>query len=294
MKKFKFISLMIAALSLGFGFTSCEEDLLNEDEEGGAATISIDASADKTQVEVGEDIVVSYDVLISDNKLESIELREGDNLIGAVQDGFDDTRRDAGEITYNATEAGDFVLSLYVVDNKGNSKTSDINITVLEAGGEISEFTAILMGAQSNTDEGSYLDANTGNTYMQSDAESNQSLIDVIYYYGSANKATFAAPNNELVDGTGANALSLTAAFSTKNATKFTKTTLDASDFDAIVNDATIVSEADGLSDSDATDVAVGEVVAFKTQGGKSGLIKVVELEAINTGTITIAVKVQN
>jgi hypothetical protein len=279
---------------LGFGFTSCEEDLLNEDEEGGAATISIDASADKTQVEVGEDIVVSYDVLISDNKLESIELREGDNLIGAVQDGFDDTRRDAGEITYNATEAGDFVLSLYVVDNKGNSKTSDINITVLEAGGEISEFTAILMGAQSNTDEGSYLDANTGNTYMQSDAESNQSLIDVIYYYGSANKATFAAPNNELVDGTGANALSLTAAFSTKNATKFTKTTLDASDFDAIVNDATIVSEADGLSDSDATDVAVGEVVAFKTQGGKSGLIKVVELEAINTGTITIAVKVQN
>ena len=164
------------------------------------------------------------------------------------------------------------------------------SFTVISGAGNIVRFTAVLMGAQAST-TGSFLDANTGNVYTQADANDNQELIDVIYYFGSSNAATLCAPNDETVNG-GAGNLALCESWTTHNATTFGSSLFTIAEFDAMTDDSQLLSIAN-LTNSKATDLAVDNIIAFETVDGKKGLIKVSDLISATDGTITIDVLMQ-
>lgn len=154
------------------------------------------------------------------------------------------------------------------------------------------EFTAILLGAQQNA-EPSCLDVNTGVRYSISDnnTANNSAVIDILYYYGTQNNATLAAPNDPSVNGTGTNSFNWTGegtGWNVQNATKFAISSLD---YSTVTKEQ--INDITGLSASLAKTLALGNVVAFQTSEGKKGLLKVTALVTGATGTITIAVKIQ-
>lgn len=281
MKKFRFFSLMIAALGLGFGFTSCEEDLLGED--GEASTIQITANVDKSEVVVGDDITVSYDVIISQNKIESIELSANGASVGSVMDGFDTDRQHEGTFTYTTEEVGDLTLTLKVTDNKDNPKTETIDVTVIEAPGEINNYSAVLLGNQ-DAEAGSSFSTSTDERFTISQAKANASKVDFIHYRGATNGAAIASPDG---DGVAEFNVFDTANWSTLNSTRFKSADVD---FDAIADDGPIVPAAEGADLKEATNLSVGDVFAFVTEAGKKGVF---EVSAVTDNDITIEVKVQ-
>lgn len=179
----------------------------------------------------------------------------------------------------------------FEVDDKDATGSESVQFTVTAAAATISNFTAVLMGAQGNSTVGSFLDAASGQVYLQSDAANNQEKIDIVYYYGSTNMATICAPNDPTVGG-GTGNLTLCEGWATTNATLFGTSTVTATDFDAMTDDSTI-SGLSGMDQSKMTDLKANDVVAFETADGKKGLFKVAALTTGSDGTITIDVKVQ-
>jgi len=186
----------------------------------------------------------------------------------------------------------DVTIQVEATDADNQTTSRNFEITFIGGGNAISSFTAVLMGAQSLLTTGSALDADAGTVYKLDDAATNAAKVDILYYYGTTNLATFAAPNDETVNGVAANAFNWTNNWSVQNATKFGVSTLSTTEFDAIADDSELATIA-GLAASKITDLGVDDVLEFITAGGKKGALKVTAITTGASGTITINVKVQ-
>ncbi len=290
MKKLNLFLLGLGALGMVQTFNSCTEDVTHP-----APSVSFDqaspvvlgagvTSATVTGTIVAEAELESVTFTIATSGGETSPAPITDFSSGAVITS-DDVNYTFSYVLNDITENTTFTVR--ADDKDGQHTSSSIEIQV--AG--INTYTAILMGAQGNATYGSFLDADEGDVYLIAQAEAHSELIDVVYYYGSTNLATLTAPDDVTVNG-GAGNLSLCVDFTTKNETRFTSSSLTAAEFDDIDSGAEIASLS-GFSESKITDLAVDDVIAFETEGGKKGLIKVADMETGSGGTITIDVKVQ-
>jgi len=186
-------------------------------------------------------------------------------------------------------------LKITVTDKKTNvtSETFTLNPFI-----SINTYSATLLGSLYNNTVGSFYSTSNGLVYTVNTAATNSSLIDLIYYYSGGNGATIGAADDSNIN----TAYPSTVSWATKNKTRFTTTSITASTFDAIVNDATI-DALSSISDTKVIGLAEGNVFAFKTEAGKKGLVKITSItKGLNTvtqqqdfqfGTIEIVVKVQ-
>lgn len=196
---------------------------------------------------------------------------------------------------YNAPASGEEKFTFTLTDAAGETAVKIINVTVVAPAGPITSITnVILLGAQSNLTDGSFLDAHTGDVYKQTQAISNSAAIDMIYFYGTNttlnNNATLAAPNDATVNGTSGN-LSMAVGMNPQNATKFTTTSITTAEFDAMTDDSSF--PATVTADSKANNLAANDVIAFQTADGKVGLIKVKTITGAAAGSMTIDLKIQ-
>lgn len=188
------------------------------------------------------------------------------------------------------------VWSFSTKDAAGNQKEE--SITVTGDFGPINSYTAILMGAQTNTTNESFLSLhdNQATLYMQAQAFQNQAKIDMFCYYETAqsakNKMSLASPGSNLSGFFGS--ATSPENYTIKNLTKFAKTTYTAADFDSVKTDAILFS---GFNSSLHTDKAnaleVNDVYAFRTQSGLIGMFKVLEVNGDASGTLKIDIKIQ-
>lgn len=192
------------------------------------------------------------------------------------------------------TDVESWVLT--VTDIAGNSTNKTITIT--GEFGEIDSYTTILMGAQDNVTDKSFLSLsnNAATTYYQAEAFEHQADIDMFCFFEntpeSQNMMSLAAP------GTGITGIFSGATspenYTIKNTTYFVKTTLTAAQFDGVDNDAVILDSYDPDNKfRKAKILTVGDVYSFKLQSGKYGLFKVIAVDGEETGTLEIAIKVQ-
>ena len=253
----------------------------------------------------------------SENKLKEVSFsvisNKGEKAFGATITTFTNTSSydfqtvvdsaslaTAGVVLDSVDQVNGITIKVTVTDLKALVTTGNFTLTFTPepsqpSGGDIKTHTATLLGDQGNSKDGSYYATSTNSVYLYANASSNSSLIDMVYYYGSDNLATLAAPNDPTING-GGNNLSLGTILKPQNTTIFRTTNLTPSDFDLINNDATFKT----FSGADLTRVnklKVGDVIAFKTVTGKVGVIKVTKLVAgtsgVTDGSITIIVKVQ-
>lgn len=130
-----------------------------------------------------------------------------------------------------------------------------------------------------------------GTVFSYSDGKDNASLqqkADFVYYYVSS--ANIAAPSEVPSNINGGYS-----EWSTLNQTMFYSVDVTTSQFDAMTDDELIMEKVTGTSTNVAEDLAVGDVVGFKTSAGKMGMFKVTDLQAgYDIGDyIKITIKVQ-
>jgi len=189
------------------------------------------------------------------------------------------------------------IITISVVDD--SNQTTDVTFTLtVKATVAISEYSATLLGGQTNATEPSFFNAIDGTTYLLGDFLNTHSMhTDILYFFGSTNQATLAAPDDSDADiafGTG----TITAA-PTLNATRFVVSDLTAAQFDEILFDHEILAQSfDAGGASKANQLAVGNVLVFQldaARGSKFGLVKVVAIEGTSgvDRSITIDTKIQ-
>ncbi|MCF8373978.1 MAG: hypothetical protein K9H64_20305 [Bacteroidales bacterium] len=300
MKKINFLFMLMLALTVGI-FTSCTDD--ETDPPTVVATLQgTPTYAPGTSVTYHLVIAANEDLVDfwAEESTTSLPLSDIENVdpIDAFEEGdlvnfSKNLNKVEFDYTYHipATVGANTEITIgFEVNDKKSMTTETVTFTVVSGAGEISRFSAKLMGAQSNA-EGSYLDASSGSVMVQSVADNAQGTIDIVYYYGNTNKATICAPSDVSVNG-GTGNLSLCAAWFTKNATTFGASAVTETEFNGMTDDAMLSSIA-GLSATKMTDLAVGDIFAFTTADDKNGLVRVTALTPDATGTITIDVVIQ-
>jgi hypothetical protein len=306
---FKNALLLGVAISTLF-FTACDSET---EMPLGGPSISVTTTPSDATVEVNEafSFVATVNAAAGFNTLRIESFTEaGGGTIDLTGYKSEYTRNDLG-LDAGATSAtveftplslpiaGEFTIRLLAVDEAGETGSLDIALSITSA--PISNYTAVLLGAQGNAEAG-FFDALKGERYgfaAARDASGTAgSVIDFAYYYGNTNKNTIAA-----IDDAGLNSvyssvnLPISGVFGTRNATRFRVTNLSPGDFDAINNSAGLVEAADSELNvnTSSTQLSVGSVIAFELdadRGGYVGLVKVTQINDTNgNGTITVEVK---
>ncbi|HLN54156.1 MAG TPA: hypothetical protein VK212_10645 [Lentimicrobium sp.] len=289
----KILTLLGISLFLIVSFTNCSKDeeagspTMTFKNETGYITQNTTASYGDTLLfginanSNGEDNLVKFTVSVNNQLLL-------DSTINSQTFAFD---------FYTIKSAADVeAWTMTITDVAGH--TASLSATITGEFGEIDSYTTILMGAQDNVDVESFLSLadNHATTYMQAAAFEYQDKIDMFCYYENTpehqNMMTLGSPGSNIT-GIFSGATS-PENYTTKNLTYFVKTTLSASNFDAVQNDAWVLASFDPENQfKKAKVLTAGDVYAFKLQSGKYGLLKVIEVTGTETGTLEIGIKVQ-
>jgi len=179
---------------------------------------------------------------------------------------------------------------LEVTDKFSNSASLELPIKLVQK--PTTKFNAITLAAPaSDNSSESFFSANTGLVYSVTQVNSSADIpvnIDFGYFYTDSEKSSFTGPANfpTNIYNVGPNGEN----WSPLNVTNFRRTSLSGLNFDALDEDSQ--SEIDAAYDDSTsgtelviTNLAEGEVVAFKTSsnkltGSKRGLFKVVSITA--------------
>jgi len=183
----------------------------------------------------------------------------------------------------------------FLVMDRDRRKDS-IQLTLHKSGsnnyGKIRSFPDVLLGAQENTTTGSFFSFTTALVYSLDLAFLNQSLIDLIYYFGSYD-ATLSSPNEADAPSLfpGPNGI---ASWTIKNETRYDTTLLTPQAFDEAENDSLLLAVYDPTAGKRKVKyVTQNQVISFKSQADKIGLIKVNGLESSSIGIVLLSIKIQ-
>jgi hypothetical protein len=164
--------------------------------------------------------------------------------------------------------------------------------------GEIYYFPSVEIGLQENSSVAHYLDIDKGLAFTASNVSGHEKDIDMLcYYYVTSGlpSPTFICPGYVTVIGYYPELSS----WPVRNNTLFDYRSTDndlvsPAQFDAALNDSLLVNAYNTEKVSGNCKYCfTGKIVPFKTQAGKTGLIKVIHAEQSETGSIEVAIKVQ-
>jgi hypothetical protein len=297
MKKFNLLVALSALILGGLSFTACEDTVNNP------PAITYD---DASPIVLGSGVtsVAVTGQIVADAGLDKVVLFKvvggSETQIGAAYESFssgDITTTD--DVNYNfrftlTDVTANMTLKITATDKDDQTSSESIAIQTSAAAGGIVSWTAILGGGGHQT-LGSFFASANGTVYLASQAVAAAANIDIIFYYGTAaglSGAGLYAPNSAIKNEYSAGGGKIVTTFSVLNSTKFATTTVTGTQFDGATDDALITANVSSPT-ADAIQIAAGSVYGFTTVGGKKGLIKVVSIPTDNTGTCSIAVKVQ-
>jgi hypothetical protein len=201
--------------------------------------------------------------------------------------------------------AGTEDFTVQVWDKNDKSASIGFTITTEVADPEMSTYTNIELGSYDPTAPNSSFASVTGETFSIVEAAANPEKIDWIYFDGVTYGNTIMAPSNDII----LQVFASVGSWTTRNATKFVRTSLNAATFDAIPDKNTLIAAISPflssltlpyiseLMPAPGEGFDVGEVFAFKTAGAELlGLIKITEVNPGATNglsTIKYDVKIQ-
>lgn len=199
--------------------------------------------------------------------------------------------------TYN-TSVGSATekITFTIVDKQNREGTAVIYVkpSVVVPAGSVKTTEAIIMGSYKNALYNSCYSLALNKTISLQGGFSQQSAVDLLYYYGATNEATLAGPSNTSLESVYNNTTYGIAKWSTRNATKLLSVTV--ANFDNITTpdlyNAAFTTDWTATATDIANKLAVGKVIAMKTAGNKTALIKVTEINGTtSSGYIKITIK---
>ena len=296
MKTIRLFYLLIASAAV-LGLSSCAKT----DLPPGGSPISVTLTPTTAALNAGDSQVINC-VITDQNNLKDVVISE---VIGSGSSSQLESYSLTGtsfsfKYTYHvpAVVSGTKIVLTFTVDDASNTQTGTTTITVGGSGKDFSSYSAVLLGSYKDPNAGSFYGSSNNTVYTVSTANQNQGLVDMAFFYGASNKYSLAAPGDAVfTNGTAGQITSLGIQnWSNRNNTNFRYTTL--SDFSSINAAADIITAYNAGTDAGtlANTLAAGDIVAFKTQGSKYGLCKVVDVSNGDTngnGEMHIQVDVQ-
>ncbi|GAB1418512.1 hypothetical protein MASR2M12_12770 [Bacteroidales bacterium] len=281
MKK-NLLILFLAILGMAATMTSCQKDDVILDPK---PTINFKGGGNYTSSDVtineGESFAVGITAAANvetSAKLKSFSIVFTSNNVPTTL--IDEQIEKAQETNYSKdfqitlTGIGEGILKAKITDDKGEYAEVSFKVTVKQAGVEVKKKTNVEFGSY-NDAIGSFYGTTNETVYTIAQAFQNQALVDIIFFKGATNANTLAAPDD--ADANSINDYNLVN-WTKKNKTRFILTTMTAAEFDAI---GTIYQFPEFVAANATTKVnnlAAGNVVYFKTEAGKHGYAKIVDL----------------
>jgi hypothetical protein len=176
------------------------------------------------------------------------------------------------DYTISFSEVGTATLTARITDEGGFSDEVSFNIIIEQGGAKVKKNDDVFMGSF-NDPAGSFYSTTEEEVYRVPEAKENQEKVDFIFFRGETNINAFAAPDD--VDVNTISDFQLND-WTTKNQTRFQSTSMTAADFDAI-GEFYVFPEFTGEL-TRISQLSNGDVVYFKTEAGKHGYIKIVDL----------------
>ena len=304
MKKINVLFIAVGIAIAGF-MTSCSKDSTDTSFSNPTIAVNLDGTAVTGTVSKLPGTALSFDIKFGmgdqSDKLTNVLITS--SISGKSFDVLDSTLNSgifnggASSLTYtyrtnvgNSTEK----LIISITDKKDRTTTDTITITplVVVPQGEFIITPAILMGDQNNATVGSFYSIDLGKILTISGAKSQSSYVDFVYYYGNTNKATLSSPANADAKTVFGSATSGIGTWSVKNSTNYKSVTSDQYGTTSTVDFDTTIGTIG--TDNQITSLDNTKFVAFKTAGGKSGIIKVVEINTTSkAGYLSILIKMK-
>ncbi|HLO90090.1 MAG TPA: hypothetical protein VK172_02890 [Lentimicrobium sp.] len=276
MKKWNLLLSMLFISSAIF-VTSCSKD---ETATGPSLSLKGGAtytSTDKT-IQVEDPILVGVTGTSGDANLTRFKFSITSNNVATTI--LDSTFNSANfnydqELTF--TSVGEARLLFELWDKDGNKDEKSFNITVEDAGMQVVKYSNVELGSW-NDAVGSFYSSTENIVYTRGQlttSVSNQAKIDFLFFKGTTNGNTIASPDD--TDANTINDLQLNL-WTNKNQTRFNTTDITVAQFDAITTSFQFPVFQMGSQTTKVNNLTEGQVVMFKTESGKLGLIKVVDL----------------
>jgi hypothetical protein len=276
MKKINLLLLLVFVTG-SLLMTSCTKDETIVDQhptinmKGGAGYTSTDVTIN-TDEQIKFGIIANYNAS-SKEKLKNVKITLTSN--NTPQTLVDSTLNAVSFDTdyfLSFSSAGTIKLVATVTDADGLTAETGFNITVEQAGVSVKKKTNIELGS---TDDsfGSYYSITEELVYTVANANLNPSKIDFGYFWGATNANTIAAPDDAALISVYHND-----AWTTKNQTRFILSTMTVAEFDAISDLYVFPEFIDANASSKINNLENDKVLYFKTQAGKHGYIKIVDL----------------
>lgn len=293
--------LLFFALISGIILASCQ----NTDDENHPPILELGLdmiyTPDSAVLDINDSIVIGIHAEGVSSNLTYLKIEvvttEGTTLI--YDEGLNTRVLDVNKVFYKGlADEEKFVIT--VMDY--NRQTATATITFFKnagsAFGSIRYFPSVVLGYQSNTTFGHFLDPDSGVVYDEATSLGHEDLVDIIvYYYLSSG-----SPSPTLVCPAQSDAqitYPAVAAWPVKNATLYDYHTSDyglisEAQFDACNNDSLILLAYNPAYVNQKCKFATaGKIIPFLTASGKKGLIKVISADLSDTGTMTIDIKIQ-
>jgi hypothetical protein len=188
--------------------------------------------------------------------------------------------------------------SFYVRD-RDSRKSDEISISLhldtASTWSPVDHLPSVVMGAQANTNTGSFYSLTAQQTRNLEDAFADQASINLLYYDEpvSGDENTIASPgaNVDASIFTGIQGLSN---WTVRNTTRFLfEADIVPEEFDNCLNDSLILANTFDFETGKrkAKNLKPGQVYAFVTDSGRKGLFKVVDVEGREEGFVEISIK---
>lgn len=179
-------------------------------------------------------------------------------------------------ITLSSVGEGRLLFELW--DKNGMRAEQAFNITVEDPGSQINKYLNVEFGSWDDA-IGSFFSSTEGITYTVGQTRNipgNQAKIDFLFFHGTTNANTVASPDD--ADAGTINDLGPVKNWTNKNQTRFNPINMTADQFDQIGETFNFPTFNMMAQDTKMNNLAKGHVFLFKTQSGKLGLVKVVDL----------------
>lgn len=279
MKKwFSYLTMFLLAGSVFM--TSCTKD--DEGENGPTLTMKQATGyvSDNQTIDGNTPILVGVNGTAGDAALTRFKFTAVvNNSPQVVEDSTFNSNTFNWESELSFASAGQYVLQFELWDANGAKDQKEITITVEASASPVIRRDNVELGSF-NDEIGSFYSSTENRVYTVGETATsitNQGKIDFIFYKGSTNENAIASPDDAAVQTITTFRLNEWAAVN-KNETRFNTTNITAAQFDAI-GETYMFPAFDVLTQKTSINsLTEGQVIMFKTEQGKLGLIKVDDL----------------
>jgi hypothetical protein len=275
MKKWSILSLAMLMVA-GLMFSGCSDDDDDTADLGPSIILKTGEGYTYEDFEVEEGSTVKFGVIAQkstthDNNLTRFNINY--NELTLVDSTFNSSSFD-GDYEIQFEGVGESTIEFKVTAEGGLTAETQLNVTVIESGVEVNTFTGIELGSFNDV-VGSFYNTADNEVYDIAEAMLNQEKVDFLFFKGAENINTIAAPDDEEAATIETFLLDQ---WTTKNQTRFNLTEMDAETFDAIEETHIFPEFNDEEALTRVNELEVDQVVLFRTNAGKLGYFKVVDL----------------